>query len=487
MTSIPALSLQSSIRYFFTKELPKHIKVIAPVLENDSPANATHPSFYVSVSGGCDSVALLHLLHETKVIPIQGVVHMDHQQRGEATSQYEQNFVKNLCERMGYPCYIYTWNDGNTVASPPNGTVFSQNTARAWRRKCYQQLPANSTPHHVFNHPWIVTAHHQDDSYESILLKLLRGTHISHIRGIQPLQTIDNVTFVRPLLSVSKASLMEYLQSPNFTWVEDASNASPKYVRNRIRNELVPLLRNIAGGSDALHRRLDSLVEQSQLVHKDSSTRVPFVLKESVQPDNSFHVGGDFELDLVGQEALYQWINSCLGEHTLTFLQLERIVDQLKGFPAKRRWSLDVSHGYTITRDGDILRVTNPRTGGNENVASVETVEWCLVKDDVVAGQKGLLIKVSSLSSDSLNFVKTIVGDETLRVFRPPWRENPLKIKDFLRGQKVPLHRRSLAPVILNGRSIVAVYVETSTKWVCSFDFDVDSENENELLILLRV
>ena len=125
----------------------------------------------------------------------------------------------------------------------------------------------------------IETAHHKDDSKETILFKLLRGIHISNITGLSIIQqcpnaasaitgsVFDNVDdeygtnmgirnngtliyWVRPLLNVRKQELVRYLQQNNFTWREDISNQSNKYLRNRIRNEFFPLLHDILQNDD---------------------------------------------------------------------------------------------------------------------------------------------------------------------------------------------------------------------------------------------
>jgi tRNA(Ile)-lysidine synthase TilS/MesJ len=179
--------------------------------------------------------------------------------------------------------------------------MFSQDLARKWRRRTMQQLatelirkrqlqPDNNNTNHANNNDdntrqvtyigMITTAHHKDDSEETILLKLLRGVHISNIAGLSIVQQCPNaassnsaavasdantggvfdnlddeygtdmgirnngtlIYWVRPLLNVRKQELVRYLQQNNFTWREDISNQSSKYLRNRIRNELIPLL-----------------------------------------------------------------------------------------------------------------------------------------------------------------------------------------------------------------------------------------------------
>ncbi len=102
----------------------------------------------------------------------------------------------------------------------------------------------------------IMTAHHLNDSEETILLKLLRGVHISRLQGMEAVSSTSSsqnrVLFARPLIQIRKQEIKEYLVVNQFRWREDSSNEEPKYLRNRIRNELVPLLEDLVGGKDNL-------------------------------------------------------------------------------------------------------------------------------------------------------------------------------------------------------------------------------------------
>ena len=91
--------------------------------------------------------------------------------------------------------------------------------------------------------------HHADDQLETVLLKALRGCHLSNLHGMQ----WQHGYFVRPLLELRKAELQAFLKSIGQRWMEDSSNTEPKYTRNRVRLQLVPLLDDLSGG--ALHAR----------------------------------------------------------------------------------------------------------------------------------------------------------------------------------------------------------------------------------------
>jgi tRNA(Ile)-lysidine synthase len=127
----------------------------------------------------------------------------------------------------------------------------------------------------------IATAHHADDQLETFLHKLLRGVSLSHLRPVSippsiypppplpspplPFPSLQgqmlpmSENYIRPLLQIHKHELVDYLQSQNLTWMEDASNLSKDYTRNKIRLDVIPTLSEIAGGNKALHRSFPSL------------------------------------------------------------------------------------------------------------------------------------------------------------------------------------------------------------------------------------
>lgn len=268
----------------------------------------------LGVSGGSDSVALLHGLlqlssidrsafpsnpypyrtltsqmlspkHQKSCIPIAlHVVHFDHQQRDKDSDQ-DRQFVQDLCQQNHVPFHCYYWNDHtNTEAgvSKCESKAFTQDMAREWRRSTMIQLlhqlitKENNTssegkyttqepekgPNNCTKLGVIMTAHHLNDSEETILLKLLRGVHISRLQGIDAVSTSffsqHRVLFARPLIQLRKEEIKAYLIANQLHWREDSSNEEPKYLRNRIRNELIPLLEDLVGGRGNLQVKIYS-------------------------------------------------------------------------------------------------------------------------------------------------------------------------------------------------------------------------------------
>jgi tRNA(Ile)-lysidine synthetase-like protein len=278
---------------------------------NDGNINSTIVML-LGVSGGCDSVALFHSvleltrleeqtnttntmsssnMHAIRYLHLDSediapynfttsndlfripcelhVAHFNHEQRGN-NSDADEALVRNLCSEAGIPFHCYSWSEIKS-GSLLETTTFSQDVARKWRRKKMIELLETlvTNPNKVNDDAsprWgaILTAHHRDDAEETMLLKLLRGAHLTNLSGMErrsdgfELASAQKVSrsigyFAKPLLGVRKQDIVDYLTSNNLEWREDESNSENKYKRNKVRNQLIPLLSEIAGGEDALH------------------------------------------------------------------------------------------------------------------------------------------------------------------------------------------------------------------------------------------
>lgn len=172
----------------------------------------------VGVSGGADSVALLDLIVQSGYRP--HVCHLNHQWRG-AESDADAEFVRTLAGKYGLPVTI----ESRAVAG-------DEDAARQARLEFFQSIAI----------PTLALAHTADDQVETFLLRLLRGAGTAGLGGMLPERRFGTLRIIRPLLNVRRAEVIEYLKSRQLTWREDTSNADRRFLRNRIRHELLPLL-----------------------------------------------------------------------------------------------------------------------------------------------------------------------------------------------------------------------------------------------------
>ena len=181
----------------------------------------------VAFSGGADSTALLLLFHKFAAelgIQLQAA-HFNHQWRESAT--IDQQFCQNLCQQIGVPLTIGFAQDYSC-----RNFGSEEANARAKRHQFFAQ----------FTDSVIAMAHHLDDQLENFFIKLIRGCSLEGATKMPELNSVSKLKICRPLLDFKKNSLINYLKQNHISYVEDPSNQDQKYLRNKIRNCLLPTL-----------------------------------------------------------------------------------------------------------------------------------------------------------------------------------------------------------------------------------------------------
>jgi len=197
-----------------------------------------HNSKYlIAFSGGADSTALLLIMKQLgfKV----EAAHCNFHLRGEESDR-DENFCRNLCQQQNIPLHIAHFDTKEYAALHKKGI---EEAARILRYNYFAQL-CNDIECQA-----VVVAHHQDDSVETILLNLLRGTGIQGLQGIKPVREIETangkIKIIRPLLCVSRKEITEWLASINQDFVTDSTNLEADAMRNKIRLQLLPVIDSI--------------------------------------------------------------------------------------------------------------------------------------------------------------------------------------------------------------------------------------------------
>lgn len=195
-----------------------------------APAAFENRGILIACSGGCDSTALLLMLH--CLAPRLGcrlaVAHLDHQLRPESAQEAE--YVRALSNALGLPFIHAATNVASLAAARATGI---EETARHARYNFLESARKES------GCDYIATAHHLNDLAEDILMRLLRGTGWPALGGMDAFCPARRL--IRPLLVTKRNKLEDFLSALSIPWCEDASNADPAYLRNRIRSTLLPL------------------------------------------------------------------------------------------------------------------------------------------------------------------------------------------------------------------------------------------------------
>ena len=249
-----------------TESLEKRIESVWPI---DRWVKTTT---IVAVSGGTDSIALLHAL--VRLIPAANsaqlvVAHVNHGTRGGA-SDADADFVRAEAKNLSLPFYLGTRSDSDHEPSHP-----SESSLRELRYRCLQ---AAAREHGA---RYLVTGHTLDDQIETVLFRIFRGTGLRGLAGIPPFRQLsDQLTLVRPMLAVTRDETQAYVKAIGQQHRVDASNADSKYTRNFLRNELLPLARKkfpdidraIASLNEAAHDHQNSMPELVAVASESIST-----------------------------------------------------------------------------------------------------------------------------------------------------------------------------------------------------------------------
>ena len=185
----------------------------------------------IGVSGGPDSICLLHVLNELKNelnFKIY-VAHINHMIRKEADEETE--YVKEFCENLGIECYIKRIDVVEIANNLKRGT---EETGRQIRYEFFKEVLEKTTSNKI------ATAHNNNDKVETILMNILRGSGLSGLKGIEAIR--DN-KYIRPLIETSREEIEEYCKVNNLNPRIDKSNNENIYTRNKVRNVVIPYIK----------------------------------------------------------------------------------------------------------------------------------------------------------------------------------------------------------------------------------------------------
>ncbi len=428
-------------------------------------------SVLVGVSGGPDSVALLHILWElAPCFSLRlGVAHFNHGLRGEAADQ-DARFVAELSGSLGLPCHIAKQ---DVRAYQRQHGLSPESAARTLRYRFYEQTASQG------GFDRVALGHHRDDNAEQVLLYLIRGGGTSGLSGIQPVRG----RFIRPLFDADRAGILEYLSQQKASWAEDASNQDPRFLRNRIRHQLLPLLeqeynpriREGLNRAAAILRDETDWAEQVAIqgleacqVHDGAPEETPGI-RLSVQVLNQQHQAIQRRILRRAVAA----VRGHLGEMGFFHIEAVRALCE----PDRGDGHLDLPAGVKAARQGDIIclfrqkgqrfgpsdpavpayryPVPQPRWRLDIPEAGAEMV-FSLLTDPPFALDQGP--QVALFDQDKLTFPLTV------RNFQPGDRFSPLglggsqKLKKFFIEKGVDRKQRYRIPLLLDKGRIL---------WVC--------------------
>ena len=445
----------------------------------------------VGFSGGADSLCLTHILHtlsEKGGFPLRlHLCHVNHRLRPE--SDRDEEFCRNLARDLEIPIKVKHLDLTRKRGTPASGTEERARAARYSALLCAaDEVGAKK----------VAVAHTRDDQAETVLMRLLRGTGLRGLAGILPLRRISpesEVLLVRPLIEITRAEVLRYLTAKNLNWVEDATNRDTNFLRNRIRQEILPQIEKICGFSvrESLARLaclslgirpiLDARAQElaKSLAHREEDGTVQLDL-------SALRSSSELDTYLVIEEVLKSFSTKLVGSS----------VARLRTLLERGRSGKAVPLGSGVNAVLEYDRITLARTPKEKFSMPARILN---VSGEVAVPELGLVFFCEYVDIRDFNLRKFIkekgrfeeaidadAAGERLFVrlprsgerFRPLGAGGANKISDFLIDRKVPSRLRSLVPVVSG---------ENSVLWLVGYRLDERAKigKDTKKVIIVRV
>jgi tRNA(Ile)-lysidine synthase len=385
-----------------------------------------------AVSGGADSVCLLHVLLDVSReigASVVGVAHFNHKLRGEA-SDLDERFVGEMAARMDLPFFR-----ASAEVSKAGGNV--EQEARRARIDFFRTLLRDGAA------DCVALGHTRDDQAETVLFRILRGAGLAGLAGIHPVTG----GLIRPMIGATRAQVSEYLRARNVVWREDATNLDSRFARNRLRHELLPKLAREWNPriGEALAHLADLAFEEELWWSRQSSTDCEFRASELAAMPRA-----------LARRAVRRAIAQAKGDlRKVGFEHIEDVLDLAARATGDGSVALP---GAAAVRSFDWIRV-RPVLEAVAIEPRRVTVPGTYPAPDG-AGQ--IRFEISETQPPSCaNLRVELAACIQLRVWRPGDRYRPVgrlrdqKIKEMFQHARVPSWRRKSWPVVESAGKIV--------------------------------
>ena len=406
-----------------------------------------HCGLFVALSGGLDSVLLLHTA--ARVLGRTGsltAIHINHQLQPNASKT--EDFCRRLCQSLGLPCQIVRVEVKAETSSDTTGTGGLEEAARKARYRAFESCLGEGD--------LLLMAHHGDDQAETVLFRLIRGTGVAGLSGMPVSRALGRGALYRPFLGFSRPNLEAWAKEQGIDWVEDPSNRDQRFDRNFLRQSIMPVLRE---RWPSLNRRLAATA---------SACRESAELGESLASIHFARCGtaeGGLDLSLLAgltlaeQKNLIRWWvvqrqfpppNTADWPGLLSDF-IESDTDRQPEY---------CGDGYVLRRFQQVLQlVSNRPVPGNDRMQ-------LLPGQEVVWGDWRLTLLASTAGSDKPPpelKVRRRQGGERIRV-RP---DGPSKLlKKWLQEKAVPAWERDSLPLVMSEASGDDALVAVGHLWI---------------------
>lgn len=372
-----------------------------------------------ALSGGADSVALLRILLALGYIC--EAAHCNFHLRG-AESDRDEEFVRLLCKEQQVNLHVIHF-DTKNIAEERHISI--EMAARELRYNWFEELrkECNATA--------IAVAHHQDDSVETLLLNLIRGTGINGLRGIRP----KNGPIVRPLLCIGRKEITDYLDGIHQGYVTDSTNLQDEYTRNKIRLNLLPMMQEI-----------NPSVKESILATAEHLSDAATIYKKGIEDGKKRVLTPEgIQIETLKQEpapeALLFEILYPLGFNAARVKDIYRSLDGQSG-------KVFTTSGWRVLKDRNLLFIT---PCGETSKPVLQTKECTYTADFIIPHDKN----TACFDAEKLQHPLTLRLWEQGDIFIPFGMKGRKKVSDYMTDRKFSLLQKEQQWVLCCGEDII--------------------------------
>ncbi len=438
----------------------------------------------VALSGGPDSVCLLHVLYRLKkALGISlCVAHLNHKFRGKE-SEEDSKFVEKLAGDFNLPCFVEEYNVPKFIEE---SGLSPEEAARKIRygflKKIFDKVRADK----------IALGHNLNDQVETVIMRFLRGTGVRGLAGIPPVRGI----YIRPLIEITRDEIMEFIDKNDLKYRIDRTNLKPIYERNKIRLKLIPLLekeynpklKESISNMSGLMRIENDFMEQvasekfGKVVKRINSHKVWISFKAF----NNLHPALRYRILRLCLDSVLKGIKDISYKHikqidefcncgkTGGFIALPqgvKVQKSYRGFFVFKGDLVERKNFYYEFVPGQTVFVKEIGKKIASQVVDVDKIKTPFQQDPCVA-----FVDLSVIKSSKLIIRNRQQGDR----FHPLGMKGTKKIKDFFIDEKIPAHERDRIPLVVDGNTIV---------WVAGFrlneDYRVTSKTKKVLKLIM--
>ena len=378
-------------------------------------------------------MALLHYLinnYKDKII----VAHINHNVRKQSNT--EELFLSNYCKdnNITFECMKITEYKENNF----------ENEARKKRYKFYKEILTK------YNSSYLFLAHHADDLMETIIMKIIRGSNINGYAGIKKISYQDNYYIVRPFLDYTKQDILEYIKKYNITYYDDYTNNDITYTRNRIRHNIIPLLKK---EDINIHKKFikysNTLNEYNDYINYEVDNIIKDIYINNTLYLDKFNTMHPF----IKKNILYHILNNIYNnkDNIVKDIHIKNILNLINN--PRPNVTINMPNNIYVTKEYNILIFSNKYNIENYNIefnkkVSINNFIIKQIEDTPLNGND-----ICRLNSNEINLPLYIRNKKDGDYIELLGLNKKKKIKEIFIECKIPIRKRNNYPVLIDSKN----------------------------------